>query len=146
MMPGVTMTVETLADEICKHVWTGEQYRHFELGVHVRNDGQEAAEEVSVEICLPEASVLDFNASAWKPSHRHEIDGIAYVVWSTWGYAGLDVFSIPPNWSGQCEKLAVNVKPYVQNTSVRYRLFERGDPLTDWLKTDVTFKPFAPRL
>ncbi|MGA9274841.1 MAG: hypothetical protein WBE30_05570 [Candidatus Cybelea sp.] len=80
-MPGVAMAIETLADEIRRHMWSGEQHRHFELGVAVRN-----------------------------------------------------------------ETLTVDLKPYVQTIEVLYRLFERDEPLTDWLKTEITFKPFAPGL
>jgi hypothetical protein len=147
-MPGVAMTVETLADEIRRHMWSGEQYRHFELGMLVRNDGPEAAEEVSYEICLSETLILDFNGDRWKPSHRHEIDGVVYVVWSSLGgHPVAHGVTMPPNaWDQWRDKLTVNVKPYVPTTSILYRTFERDDPLTDWLKTELTFKPFAPQL
>jgi hypothetical protein len=151
-MPGLEMTVETLADEIRTHFWSREPYRYFELGVVVRNDGPETAEEVSYEIGLPETVMLDFNGAVWNPSHRHEIAGVVYVVWSTLG--GFGRYSsvvggrmIPANWEDQWrETLTVDLKPYVQTIEVLYRLFERADPLSDWLKMEITFEPFAPGL
>jgi hypothetical protein len=54
---------------------------------------------------------------------------------------------IPPNSEDQWrETLTVDLKPYVQTIEVLYRLFERADPLSDWLKTEITFKSFTPGL
>lgn len=153
LLPGLEMTVETLADEIRKHMWSGEQYRHLELSIVVRNGAQQAANEISFEIGLPETSViLDFNGAVWGPSHRHEIAGVVYVVWSTLGgfgrySSGVGGQMIPPNYEDQWrETLTADLKPYVQTIDVLYRLFERADPLSDWLQTEITLKPFAPDL
>jgi hypothetical protein len=76
-----------------------------------------------------------------RPLHRHELDGTIYEIWSPWSTVG----SIPPNGHRR-ERLSVNLKPYVALAVVPRRLFEDGDPISEWIKEEVTFKPFEPQL
>jgi hypothetical protein len=142
-MPGLVISLETVADEIRTHFWSHEPYRHFELAVSVHNGTDKKSGELYFEILFPEDIVFDLHGSAWQPSHKHEIDGTVYDVWCTApGASSSGVYvSVGGNWEVE---LAVNLKPYVGSALILRRLFQDGDPISDWLKEAVTFRQFAP--
>jgi hypothetical protein len=149
-MPGLEISLETVADEIRTHFWSHEPYRHFEIAVTVVNSGEQQEDNLQFEVLFPEDAVRDYDGSRWRPSHKHEINGKIYLVWATAGASGTGPviggmsLTADPRFRWR-QELTVNLNPYLKSISILYRLFEKGDPLSDWLKHDVELKPFSPQ-
>jgi hypothetical protein len=149
-VPTLNIAIAPVADEIRTHFWSHEPYRHFEFDIIVSNNGPTQADNLSFEILFPEEAVADYDGSRWRPSHKHTIEGTTYLVWSTAGAYGTGHvaggMSLTPSpeirWR---QTLAVNVKPTVKSALILYRLFEKGDPLTEWISQDIEFTSLSPR-
>ncbi|MFY9666194.1 MAG: hypothetical protein WAL67_08915 [Candidatus Cybelea sp.] len=139
--PGLEITTAPITDEIRTQWWSRLPYRHFELEITVFNGTQSHTGEITFEVGLPEDIIFDLNGATWNPLHRHELDGAIYEIWSPWSTVG----SMPPNGHRR-ERLSVNLKPYVTHAVVLRRLFEDGDPISEWVSEEVPFKPFEPQL
>lgn len=148
-MPGLEISIATLADELRTHLWSHAPYRHFEMAITIHNGTDKESGELTFEILFPEDIVFDFSGMPWQPSHKHEIDNDVYDVWSTAPGIGRyqsssGVWTSPGGtWK---QNLTVNLKPYAQSSLILRRLFQDGDPISDWIKETVTFKPFAPQM
>ncbi|HYL27421.1 MAG TPA: hypothetical protein VEW74_06260 [Candidatus Nitrosotalea sp.] len=149
----LSLTVETLTDEIRQAFWTRAPYRHVRLGVTVRNDG-DAYQSVLLEVLLPESVFITVpgGGANWNPSHRHELEGQNFLAWDTFGGFGRnavphgDVILHP---TGRVEDvLDVDLKPEANPLPLFWRLFERNfdEPGEPFHRTKLELTRYVPRL
>jgi hypothetical protein len=146
----LSLTVQTVADEIKKAFWSREPYRHIELRLNVRSDS-ETYQRVRLEVLLPEAIVIDVPSGAtWHPSHRHELEGQDFLAWDTFGGFGREAnggYYLRPE--GQmAELLIVSLKSTSDSVVMFWRLFEReqDDPAEPFHHLALEFTHYVSQL